>query len=521
MRVADLRIALRARSAWEATDLGFALVRAQARGVWLAWLCVTLPAWLVVNLAAMALGMLESAPLVMWWLKPAFDFCVLFVISRAVFGDPPSLRATLAAQWRQAWRAVWPWLLWRRLHPSRALLLPIDVLEGVRGAQRSGRVSVLGRGDGATAMMLTLIAVNIETMLFFSLVGLALMFVPAEYFDDTAQAMLQVLFIKRPDWAIALTNFGLWVATSIVEPFYVGAGFGLYLNRRMQLEAWDVELAFRRIATRLAAGMAALVLALGMALSASPANASEQAPGAAPETATQAKADAEHMAWEWPSRTLPELMGPAWRDDDAEFVKAVGEAYRGEDLNRTRRVSTWVPRNRDEAEAARQPAWAQALGDGVAFVMQNALWIAVALLLALLAWHWRRWLPWLGERLPARRVDVAATVHELDAETSLPDDIVGAVRSLLASGRVRDALSLFYRAGVARLVEHDGRPLPPGATEDDCLRRARGLADARYAGLFARIVTAWQATAYAQRPPEATQIEALLLQWDAPVQAAP
>ncbi len=31
-----------------------------------------------------------------------------------------------------------------------------------------------------------------------------------------------------------------------VEPFYVAAGFAMYLNRRVQLEAWDVEQEFRR-----------------------------------------------------------------------------------------------------------------------------------------------------------------------------------------------------------------------------------------------------------------------------------
>ena len=30
-----------------------------------------------------------------------------------------------------------------------------------------------------------------------------------------------------------------------IEPFYVAAGFGMYLNRRVELEAWDVEQEFR------------------------------------------------------------------------------------------------------------------------------------------------------------------------------------------------------------------------------------------------------------------------------------
>jgi hypothetical protein len=35
-----------------------------------------------------------------------------------------------------------------------------------------------------------------------------------------------------------------------VEPFYVASGFALYLNRRVELEAWDIEQEFRRAFAR-------------------------------------------------------------------------------------------------------------------------------------------------------------------------------------------------------------------------------------------------------------------------------
>jgi hypothetical protein len=31
-----------------------------------------------------------------------------------------------------------------------------------------------------------------------------------------------------------------------LEPFFVAAGFAMYLNRRAELEAWDIEQEFRR-----------------------------------------------------------------------------------------------------------------------------------------------------------------------------------------------------------------------------------------------------------------------------------
>ena len=40
------------------------------------------------------------------------------------------------------------------------------------------------------------------------------------------------------------------IAVLFLEPFYVGAGFAQYLNRRAELEAWDIEQEFRRAFAR-------------------------------------------------------------------------------------------------------------------------------------------------------------------------------------------------------------------------------------------------------------------------------
>ena len=39
-------------------------------------------------------------------------------------------------------------------------------------------------------------------------------------------------------------------AVLFLEPFYVASGFAQYLNRRAELEAWDIEQEFRRAFTR-------------------------------------------------------------------------------------------------------------------------------------------------------------------------------------------------------------------------------------------------------------------------------
>jgi len=43
-----------------------------------------------------------------------------------------------------------------------------------------------------------------------------------------------------------LTAGAYALVVGVLEPFYVAAGFAMYLNRRVELEAWDIEQEFRR-----------------------------------------------------------------------------------------------------------------------------------------------------------------------------------------------------------------------------------------------------------------------------------
>jgi hypothetical protein len=519
MRLDDLTIALRPRAAWEATDLGIALVRTHARRIWLAWVIVTLPVFAALNLAAGLARTAWLAALVFWWLKPVFDRIVLFVLSRAVFGEAPRLRETLHAQRTWGWRAIAPWLLWRRFHPGRAMLLAVDLLEGVGGAQRGERVRVLGRG-GSPTVMLTFICANLEAMLSVSIVVLALMFVPVEFLSESARVLWQTMIETPPAWAQLLLNACGWVAMAIVEPFYIGAGFGLYLNRRMQLEGWDIELAFRRIAARLSSGFAAAaVLALAVIALQAPLRAAEPSPTSSPESmqaTTPGKTDDDGDVRK--DTTLPELFGANYRDDGAAFEAAVRKAYAGDDLHPTTRAWVWKRRTPDAEEPVKRnelPPWMRWFGGGIGLIARYGLWILVAVVLGLLLANHRRWLPWIGNRVASMRAHDEIRTLEVAPAEALPGDVPAAVRALLQQGRTRAALALLYRASLERLADALGTPLPPGATESECLRRARSLGDARHLDLFARVVRGWQGAAYAQRTPSAQEIEAMLAAWSA------
>ena len=238
MRVDRIAIGLARRSMLEAADLGVRIVSAHARSVWACFL----PVWLLaVAVAAVALEAGAGwAILALFWLKPWLDRSILFVLARAVFREPTRF-ADLAAAWRPLWLGALPATLTvRRLSPWRAFVQPAQQLEGLRGSALYRRVRLLlRRGQGSALLMQSAFA-TIESCL-----ALGFAVLPA-YFQasEAANGWLERLF-AGPSWAGTVQFACYAVAVAIVEPFFVGAGFASYLNRRVELEAWDIEQEFR------------------------------------------------------------------------------------------------------------------------------------------------------------------------------------------------------------------------------------------------------------------------------------
>lgn len=244
MRVEGLAIALRPRSQGEACDLGAALVRAHAASI---WRCYT-PVLLVTGaLALCTVGTFGWMPvLIFFWLKPWLDRSLLFVLSRAVFGE--------ATRWPDLWRARrqvlgGQWLrtlLWRRFSPWRAYTQPIEQLEAQRGRARRKRAKLLLNDNRGAATALQTAFANAEGVLTYALVALLWWFAPENrsadvwdwFFHPAAHAAGEL----GMDVAIAVAYMAVVL---FLEPFYVAAGFAMYLNRRVALEAWDIEQEFR------------------------------------------------------------------------------------------------------------------------------------------------------------------------------------------------------------------------------------------------------------------------------------
>ena len=240
MRVDAFAIRLRPRSNFEAADLGVRLCQHAAREVYPCYLSVLVP------ITALALASYEIAA----WLpipvlalaKSWLDRTILFALSRAAFGQ--STRPLDV--WREQRQVWWSQLLrtWtlRRLSPWRSFTQPVYQLEGLRGAQLRARVRQIRFGRTSAGLGITSAFGLAETALILALVSLLVWFAPQGY--DPMSAM----FTAGPDnpWFSIVVAVGYAVTIGFLEPFYVAAGFALYLNRRAELEAWDIEQEFRR-----------------------------------------------------------------------------------------------------------------------------------------------------------------------------------------------------------------------------------------------------------------------------------
>lgn len=149
MRLSDATVAIRPRTNWEAMDLGVLMSQQHRRLLMTSWAIVTLPLFAVLSLLLWDSPSL--AVFIFWWLKPAYERLPLYILSKALFGETPTLKQAL----RQWPRLLKPQLIasltWRRFSLSRSFLLPVLQLEGLDGTARQQRLQVLLQRNAGAA----------------------------------------------------------------------------------------------------------------------------------------------------------------------------------------------------------------------------------------------------------------------------------------------------------------------------------------------------------------------------------
>jgi hypothetical protein len=463
MQPANITVTLRRRSPWEATDLGLAMLQRWWRPVFAAHAMVLLPISFVLVAVGWAYDAVWLAIILIWWLEPLYDRAVLHVLSRAVFGEVPAPRSVLRA-WREWSRGCLSALTLDRIDMARSFNLPVRQLEGQRGREARARRAVLGRRARSHAVWLTLVWLHFEAALVWSAAAMSDLLLPAQLErargagDPFMGGLLEALQTTSVSDAVVYTAVLLFL-----EPFYVAAGFALYLNRRTLLEGWDIEVALRRIAERHAAPALLLIAVL--------------------------------IALAFPSPGLAQDKNP--KSEIAEVLKAPEFGHYRETTRWERRD----PAKPREGKAADLTAW-HGIGYALAKAAEVLLWGIAAAALAYALW-------WIAQRLPrgveppreAYRAPPALFGMELAPE-KLPLDVADAAAALAREGKLREALSVLYRGALSELVHKRGVELLASHTEGEAVR----LAGMPY---FASLVDAWRRCAYASRMPSSAEVETL------------
>ena len=488
MDLDKLQVNASIRSGWQALDLGFLMARAWFRPLYLAGLLAQLP------LALILFAVFWQSPFwalaILWWLKPFWERLPLFISSRKLFDEEAGVWASMRSF---PLKDILPWLLWRRLSMQRAFDNPVTVLEELSGGPRRQRMRVLHGKYSDVALGNQVVCFCFEVLACF---GIAMMI---EFFTPDA---FQFKFYDRFDdltlageWLFTLSAFA---AISLVMPFHTMAGFALYLNRRIELEAWDIEISFRSLAERKRAE-----------------------PSSAPSVLTLLL-----LAL----LLLPALPGGAEAAQDHDRQSAgqmIQEVFDGEDFGQEKTLRKW--RFRDWSEELEEDKFPEWLIEFMEWWEENVNWstdfsgtaaflkvLLVALaagLVIYLLYRYRGPLSRLGGS-PARET-APEVLFGLDVTpASLPADVPLQVLQIWGEGKHREALSLLYRASLSRLIERYAFEFRASHTEAECaaLVKARGIES--LSNYFWQLTSVWRRLAYGHRVPESEVVQSLCAGWN-------
>lgn len=468
MQLDTVTAEIRPRSDWEAVDLGFAMVRRDFwRSITVWWLALGIP-------AAIGAVVLWDHPLILltlfWWLKPAGSRMVLFGLSRRLFGEVPSWRLI----WREiprAWtRRFFYRFVWARFSPWLPVTLAVEDLEGLRGASYKQRCAqVVRRGEGVV-MWLYFLSDIASAWLGLGILFLVMMLVPNGQDGAWQQAIgswdwespMEIpLLLSRT--VVACVMLGI----SLTDVFVVGAGFGVYINNRTWIEGWDVELAFKQLAQRLAKVALVMISFLVMNSSA---------------------------------------------DGNVEITPATRiQEVKADEAFKVHSVTDRIPKSSPPSTSSLPLDLIQALTQIFAVSV-------VVLLVALLVWVlWRnryafkslRLVRSADQRAPSARVVMGMNV----SPDTLPQDVPAAAWALWQGGRHQEALGLLYRGSISRVMELGRVEIQESDTEGDCLRRVIQAGAAVHPDYFKGITGAWVKMAYAGISPADIEVQALCGQW--------
>lgn len=496
VNIEKMTVQLRVRSAMQAFDLGAQMLRAWAFQIYVPFIMV-----MVLIYVALMVAFWQNPWVIFWtllFLKPLWDRIPLYVVSRKLFGEETSILKTLASWLSFSKPGLLMTLTWLRLSPARSLMLPVVALEGQRGKARRRRINIILHSLRPQMLGLMWLCLLVEMLILL----LSFMFLPGILLD---WKLLQIYVWNNDLRTLHYTLLCWFLSFLIIEPFYVAAGFSLYINRRTNLEAWDLELLFRRIAARaVGKGRAAVfvVLCAGLVFQGMSVESYAQQ---ADESEVEIVAD-----WEREPQVAPDLVNeileqPPFVEEVVEKKWKLKKQYQSDP-------------NKQTNQAGNDWDWSGLQGWMSLLTKVFLIFLAVGALSAIAFMLYRvrsghGWQFWRSRKhaLPEEVLpEFMAGVHQ---EMAHEERVVARADKLWQEGHTRAAMSLLYRGGLLQLITSGQVQVQRFHTEQECQHQIEQQIGGHLASFFKHLTNLWIYTAYAHQPPTSQAFSELCSQW--------
>lgn len=506
MKLESVTAKIRPRARWESIDLGCAMTRRNFGTIMAAWMVTVLPFWVIFIVVAgtfMTPGWhLFASAFWCWGTLSITDRVPLLVLSRNLFGEKISVWQVTKLWWTKLWYKQFIRRFFARFSTNRGLSLPVSELEGLKGSSYKMRVSLLARngGDGATqASMVGILLV----MIMIASCYMFLMLISQLYGEsDVITLMFEDLNKHSGDFPGHWQFFMFYLLVlSVLEPFFVGAGFAMYVNSRTVTEGWDIELSFKRMSERIS-GMYArstksvltILLSLGALVS---------------------------MGISTTSEAQDERVDEIMKSEDFEVHRTSYKEYvSGSGVTKKKRPTSsggGGSAGSSSSKSASSTATAGAMMQGLMLVI---FWVLVGIAVAAIIWVIIKNRYALKKGVQKVSINETApkvkSVMGMDVTPeSLPKELHEEARAAWIRGDHQLAMSLLYRGAISWMVNRGAVPILGSDTEHDCVQRVllgneSATANSSY---FKQLTGNWVKLAYGEYLPQDSEVMQLCDSW--------
>lgn len=476
MDITKLSFVVRRRSSWEVFDLTTLMVKAN----FLSMLQIVTLLYIPIAGFLWLLFSAETASLILWWLKPLLERPLLDFLAKKSLSQSTTAWSCIKSIRSLSLLDIVSMLTINRFSPNRAYLAAIDQLERLKGNAKSSRKRVLLHKSTHKQTFWMLFCVHVELLIAAVLLLAVYNFIPQGVNVDEQFIMTSVMN-GGFDNVYYLTYL---IAIQIMALYYVTGGFLAYINTRVHLEGWDLELAFKQIASRVskASVLVAILLFTGIA-DVSPVRAEEPV-----------KQEAEN-----PTRL------------------EVEKIYQEHELIEVKSIWQPIPKEADKKSNS-DPAWLKSLLGailGLGKLIGYVFWIIVIALIiwvAIKLYHFRKGRSYNPALVSDKKPEVNIPTLFADIiDQNWPDDLLQAAQDANKNNSPREALAYILRFSLLLAQRHSPINILPSMTEKECEKLLLNVLPEGYHLYYRKLFTAWVQQAWAHKAASEEQISELIV----------